>query len=108
MEAKMGIVLHEDCDQPVRHHELRLPAAWEHEAGTEVRAFVPQPRTDPETEHLNGRAVVNLCAGGFALHLQPTVPELRALATLFTVLADQMACAAASRAADRQDEEVPA
>jgi hypothetical protein len=108
MEVKMGIVLHEDCEQPVRHHELHLRAVWKHEAGTEVRAFIPADRIDPELEHLNGRAVVNLCAGGFALHLQPTVPELRALATLFTVLADQMACAAASRAADRQDEEVPA
>lgn len=104
----MGIVLHEDCEQPVRHHELRLSAAWDYEAATEVRAFIPPARTNPETEHLNGRAVVNLTAGGFTLHLQPTEHELRALATLFTVLADQMACAAASRAADRQDEEVPA
>jgi hypothetical protein len=104
MEVKMGIVLHEDCDRPVRHHELRLSAAWDHEAATEVRAFVPPARTDPETEHLNGRAAVNLAAGGFGLFLQPTVPELRALATLLTVLADQIACAAASRATAQQDE----
>lgn len=70
----------------MRHHNLTLASAWEHEASTEVTGFAVEP--DAETPaQCRGRAAVPINCGSFRLHLQLTPAELRAMAALLLATA---------------------
>lgn len=82
-----------------KFHELRLSEPWRHKGeGTEVTAYWLERHT-PE---LAGRASLVFECGAFRLGLDPTLPELRALAALLTALADERECTEQRALAERR------
>ena len=74
------------------HRTLSLSAAWSHHDAIDVSgwASIPTPERTAEFPNLVGRATLSLRTGPFFLDLKPTAAELRALAELRNILADDL------------------
>lgn len=74
-------------DLPHRH--LNIDRVHLSEGQLRISGFWPTGRdSDTDNPQWHGRAALNFRAGGFELHLDPTVADLRALARLCTSMAD--------------------
>lgn len=75
-----------------QHLSISFQPVWPHEGRTDLSAWVQRLHSDPELQHLNGMAAVLLTTGSCQVSLNLTAADLRALAHLSTVLADEMDC----------------
>lgn len=70
------------------HHRILLPSVWEHRAATELVGFIRDIPDEPAiARRLHGRAALNITSGDWAVSLDPTAEQLRAMAAVLSTLA---------------------
>lgn len=71
------------------HRHLNIAGVHLSDGHVKVSGFWPTGRdSDRDNPQWHGRAALNFITGGWGLHLNPTVADLRALARLCTSMAD--------------------